>query len=210
MIDRDDFISWSHNFLNLFWCFNFTNYFNSIIGNPSNVMVTVFTSKTMSLPLQQAFASSGGRMTRTKGRFTTKLLVFNQEFSAVSTHCREHNKLLSTSCVLAAMVMAFSPMPAHSSDKAASLFENTCAGCHAGGGNVVRRDATLAYDDLQKFNVTSPEQLFELIYNGRGSMPGYGEKCSPKLACTFAKRLSDDEINELSLFVLNRAKNGWK
>jgi len=167
----------------------------------------------MSLPLQQAFASKGGHMTRKKGRFMSKLLVFNQKFSsssAVSTHCRDHSKLLSTSCVLAAVVMALSPMPAHSSDKAASLFENTCAGCHAGGGNVVRRDATLAYDDLQKFNVTSPEQLFELIYNGRGSMPGYGEKCSPKLACTFAKRLSDDEINELSLFVLDRAKNGWK
>jgi cytochrome c6 len=92
---------------------------------------------------------------------------------------------------------------------AAQAFANTCAGCHAGGGNVVRRDATLRLEDLQKYGIDSVDELYKVIYSGRGTMPGYGEGCAPKGACTFAKRLSDGEVQGLSQYVLDQAKGGW-
>lgn len=92
---------------------------------------------------------------------------------------------------------------------AAATFENTCAGCHAGGGNIVKRDATLALSDLQKYGLDGPDALYSIIYNGNGSMPGYGAECAPKGKCTFGKRLSDSEISELATYVLDKAKSGW-
>ena len=88
-------------------------------------------------------------------------------------------------------------------------FSNTCAGCHAGGGNIVRRDATLKSSDLKKYGVDSPDALYQLIYSGRGSMPGYGEDCAPKKNCTFGKRLSDSEIQSLASFVLDQSSKNW-
>lgn len=41
-------------------------------------------------------------------------------------------------------------------------------------------------------------------------MPGYGDGCAPKGACTFGKRLTDDEIHDLSEYVLARARSSWK
>ena len=90
-----------------------------------------------------------------------------------------------------------------------STFENTCAGCHAGGGNIVRRDATLQKEDLIKYGIGTPEALYDIIYSGKGSMPGYGQDCTPKGKCTFGKRLSDDEVKDLVQYVLNKAENGW-
>eukprot|EP00889_Picochlorum_renovo_P007832 jgi/Picre1/34862/NNA_002328.t1 len=91
----------------------------------------------------------------------------------------------------------------------AATFENTCAGCHAGGGNIVKRDATLSLSDLQKYGLDGPDALYSIIYNGNGSMPGYGAECAPKGKCTFGKRLSDSEISELATYILDKAKSGW-
>lgn len=41
-------------------------------------------------------------------------------------------------------------------------------------------------------------------------MPGYGEKCEPRGACTFAARLTDGEVDALAAYVLARAGEGWK
>ena len=92
---------------------------------------------------------------------------------------------------------------------AAATFENTCAGCHAGGGNIVKRDATLSLSDLQKYGLDGPDALYSIIYNGNGSMPGYGTDCAPKGKCTFGKRLSDSEISDVATYILNKAKSGW-
>ena len=42
-------------------------------------------------------------------------------------------------------------------------------------------------------------------------MPGYGENCVGKGKCTFAKRLTDEEIDRLSAFVWNVAngEDSW-
>jgi mono/diheme cytochrome c family protein len=74
----------------------------------------------------------------------------------------------------------------------AEVFSKSCAGCHTGGGNIVRPQATLKLADLQKYGLTDPDELYKLIYYGRGSMPGYGEGCTGKvglylsIVCLFA------------------------
>lgn len=89
------------------------------------------------------------------------------------------------------------------------IFENSCAGCHAGGGNIVKREATLALSDLTKYGLDGPEALYNIIYSGNGAMPGFGEECTPKGKCTFGKRLTDDQVRDLASFVLEQARQGW-
>jgi cytochrome c6 len=73
----------------------------------------------------------------------------------------------------------------------------------------VRRDATLQADDLRGYGLDSPDALYDLIYAGRGAMPGFGEGCAPRGACTFAARLADDDVRALAAYVLERAGAGW-
>ncbi|EFN54427.1 hypothetical protein CHLNCDRAFT_17921, partial [Chlorella variabilis] len=89
------------------------------------------------------------------------------------------------------------------------VFEKSCAGCHSGGGNIIRRDATLQLGDLEKYGVADTQALYTVIYGGRGSMPGFGLDCAPKGACTFGPRLADEEIKALAEFVLSSAQSGW-
>lgn len=94
-------------------------------------------------------------------------------------------------------------------DTTGQVFDRSCAGCHAAGGNIVKRDATLLLSDLQKYGLNGPEELYSIIYSGKGSMPGFGEECQPKGKCTFGKRLSDGEIENLAQYILFQAKSGW-
>ncbi len=50
-----------------------------------------------------------------------------------------------------------------------------------GGGNVVQAGATLKEADLQKNGAASVEAIYDLVYNGKGKMPGYGAGCTPKV-----------------------------
>lgn len=111
--------------------------------------------------------------------------------------------------IVAACLVSISPAPAQGL-LSEQTFSATCAGCHAGGGNIVKREATLTLSDLSKYGFDSPETLFDIIYFGKGSMPGYGEKCQPRGQCTFGKRLTDDEIRNLAAYVIENAKEGWK
>jgi hypothetical protein len=56
-----------------------------------------------------------------------------------------------------------------------------CAGCHVGGGNIVQAGATLFTADLQKNGVADSGSLYQLIYAGKGRMPGFGQDCAPKV-----------------------------
>eukprot|EP00775_Hariotina_reticulata_P012797 gene12797-12925_t len=59
-------------------------------------------------------------------------------------------------------------------------FAVKCAGCHVNGGNIVQAGATLFTNDLQKNNVADADSLYQLIYQGQGRMPGFGQNCTPK------------------------------
>ena len=107
---------------------------------------------------------------------------------------------LATSFLLLA-----SPTPALAADAApaaataaapaepAALFARNCAGCHAGGGNVVAPGATLLAPDLTAAGLDSPEAVFKLVYGGRGRMPGYGTDCAPKVRGEWRKRERERE-----------------
>jgi cytochrome c6 len=54
-----------------------------------------------------------------------------------------------------------------------------------------------------------PESLYNLIYGGKGRMPGFGVDCAPRGQCTFGARLSDEEVADMAAYVLERAAAGW-
>lgn len=110
---------------------------------------------------------------------------------------------------LAGVAIATTPLCSHADTLPAAKFTSSCAGCHVGGGNIVKREATLSLDDLRKYGVDSPDALYSIIYSGRGSMPGYGKDCAPKGACTFGPRLADEEVKGLAEYVLQQAAQGW-
>jgi cytochrome c6 len=116
----------------------------------------------------------------------------------------------ATGLAIAASIITHPSLAMADQASAEQTFASTCAGCHAGGGNIVRREATLKLEDLTKYGVDSVDELYNVIYSGKGSMPGYGEGCTPKGACTFGRRLSENDVRDLAEYVLKQAKAGWE
>ena len=106
------------------------------------------------------------------------------------------------SLALLSTLSTLSPRPAMADG--AVLFEAKCAACHAGGGNVVARGKTLDRAALTANNV----DIATIVTMGKNQMPGFGEACAPKPACTFGARLSDADIAEVSKWVDARADDG--
>ena len=86
---------------------------------------------------------------------------------------------------------------------------DSCKGCHSAGGNVLAAGKTLKIEDLRKNDVATIESLYQRIYFGKAKMPGFGVNCQPAGQCTFAARLSDEQVSSLSAFVLQKAEEGW-
>lgn len=80
----------------------------------------------------------------------------------------------------------------------AQVFQAQCAGCHVGGGNIVRRGKNLRLKALAKNHVDSPETVEALVIEGKGNMAAYGD------------RLSSEEISAVAAYVLTQAQNDWK
>ncbi|CAM6092832.1 unnamed protein product [Calypogeia fissa] len=93
--------------------------------------------------------------------------------------------------------------------EAGAVFERSCAGCHAGGGNIVQPAATLSKEDLEKNGLAAVDDIYNITYFGKNRMPGYGEKCTPRGQCTFGPRLSEENIRALAEFVKLQADHGW-
>ncbi|KAL6657776.1 hypothetical protein ACP70R_005556 [Stipagrostis hirtigluma subsp. patula] len=91
----------------------------------------------------------------------------------------------------------------------ASLFRKACIGCHDMGGNILQPGATLFLKDLERNGVATEEEIYNITYYGKGRMPGFGEKCTPRGQCTFGPRLQEDDIKLLASFVKSQAENGW-
>jgi hypothetical protein len=60
---------------------------------------------------------------------------------------------------------------------------NIGAGCHINGGNIVQANATLFTNDLQRNGLADPDSLYQLMYSGKGRMPGFGKECAPRVSC---------------------------
>jgi cytochrome c6 len=91
----------------------------------------------------------------------------------------------------------------------ATVFQRTCSGCHAGGGNILQPGATLFAKDLERNDTATVDDIFKITYSGKGRMPGYGENCTPRGQCTFGPRISDSDIHSLAEFVRLQADQGW-
>ena len=80
---------------------------------------------------------------------------------------------------------------------AAEIFTANCAGCHINGGNIVRRGKNLKQKALKKYQMDSIDAIANLVENGKNAMPAYKD------------RLSNQEIIDVSAYVLDQAEKGW-
>lgn len=78
------------------------------------------------------------------------------------------------------------------------VFETNCAPCHAGGGNVMRWWKNLKLNTLKNNKLDSEEAIANLVTNGKSSMSAYKD------------RLTEEEIKNVSAYVLQQAKNNWR
>lgn len=62
---------------------------------------------------------------------------------------------------------------------------------------------------MQRNQVAEINEIYSLVYSGKGKMPGFGKDCAPAGQCTFAARLSDEEVSGLAEYVDQRARDGW-
>jgi cytochrome c6 len=110
-------------------------------------------------------------------------------------------KVFSKLVAIALMIVSvflLSFQPAIASPDGAVIFENNCAGCHVNGGNIVRRGKNLKLKTLQKNGVDSVESIAQLVTQGKGLMSAYGD------------RLTTEEIETVSKYVVERAQQEWK
>ena len=80
----------------------------------------------------------------------------------------------------------------------AKVFKANCSGCHVNGGNIVRRGKNLKMKALHRHKVDTQDAIISLVTNGKGIMSAYGDK------------LTEQEIVEVSAYVLQRAAENWK
>ena len=128
--------------------------------------------------------------------------VVRARTTAPLEHCSQCSRTAARDRITGVDAVHASPRPALADG--AVLFEAKCAACHAGGGNVVARGKTLDRAALTANNV----DIATIVTMGKNQMPGFGEACTPKPACTFGARLSDADIAEVSKWVDARADDG--
>lgn len=80
----------------------------------------------------------------------------------------------------------------------AEVFSVNCAGCHINGSNIIRRGKNLKQKALKKYKMDSIANISDLVTNGKGVMPAYKD------------RLSEQQIIDVSAYVLSQAANDWK
>lgn len=80
---------------------------------------------------------------------------------------------------------------------AEDLFELHCAGCHANGGNIIRRGKNLKKRAMMRNGYGEVEAISQIIRQGKGAMTA------------FADRLSEEEVNAIANYVHNKAQTGW-
>lgn len=77
------------------------------------------------------------------------------------------------------------------------LFEIHCAGCHLNGGNIIRRGKNLKMRALRRNHMDSVEAIAHIVTYGKRPMSAYADKLTP------------DEIERVSAYVLTQAEHGW-
>ncbi|ARV61261.1 cytochrome C6 [Nostocales cyanobacterium HT-58-2] len=78
------------------------------------------------------------------------------------------------------------------------IFSFQCAGCHINGSNIVRRGKNLKLKALKKYHMDSIEAISSIVANGKSNMSAYKD------------RLTEQEIQDVSAYVLEQAEKGWR
>lgn len=95
--------------------------------------------------------------------------------------------------------ITFSPSAlAADTTNGAKIFSAQCAGCHINGGNIVRRGKTLKQKALKRNGVDSLEAIASVVANGKNNMSAYKD------------RLTEQQIEDVSVYVLEQADKGWR
>merc|ERR1719343_967428 len=81
--------------------------------------------------------------------------------------------------------------------KGAEVFAANCAGCHAGGQNMVIPDRKLDKESLQKYGKYEVPAIAGVVTKGLGSMPAFGSKVSP------------ENVQDVAAYVRAQADKGW-
>lgn len=98
-----------------------------------------------------------------------------------------------------AIAITYSPsVLAADTANGAKIFQAQCAGCHPNGGNIIRRGKNLKLRALHRNKVDSIEAITDLVTNGKNNMSAYRDRLTPT------------EIENVSAYVLERAKNNWR
>ncbi len=98
-----------------------------------------------------------------------------------------------------AWAIDLAPVPTTSvSASGAAIFETNCAGCHAGGGNIIRRGKSLKLKALEKNQRASVALIADIVTHGKANMSAYGDRLTPS------------EITLISTYVWDQAQSGWK
>ena len=81
---------------------------------------------------------------------------------------------------------------------AAEVFSINCAGCHSNGGNIIRGGKNLKQKALKRYGMDSIANIANLVTNGKNIMPSYKD------------RLSEQQIIDVSAYVLLQSESDWK
>lgn len=112
-------------------------------------------------------------------------------------------KKIQTQClviVLAGLMTIAFPALAFATDSmnGAEVFSVHCAGCHANGGNIVRWGKNLKQKTLAKNGMDSLAAIATIVTNGKNNMSAY------------KARLTAQQIEDVSAYVLDQAAQGWR
>lgn len=100
--------------------------------------------------------------------------------------------------MLTVLTIAFSPKAwAVDTTDGSKVFNANCAACHTGGGNIIRRGKNLKQRALKRYGMDSIDAITYLVENGKNAMPAYKE------------RLNDQQILDVSAYVLEQAEKDW-
>ncbi len=121
--------------------------------------------------------------TQVKKLLATTLLILTLAFAEIATN--------SQSAIADTATTPATATPAE-------VFSANCAGCHINGGNIIRRGKNLKQKALKKYDMDSLDNISNLVTNGKGIMPAYKD------------RLSEQQIIDVSAYVLSQAETDWK
>ncbi len=84
--------------------------------------------------------------------------------------------------------------------KGEEVFNSNCAGCHAGGKNMIAPGKSLSKTDLEKNQVNTTPAIINLVTHGKSPMPGFG-----KLGV-----INPTDIENVAAYVLKQSEADWK